>query len=295
MRLFDVSPAGAVLMMHSSWRATLSYQPPGETVERDASWFDWSILADLSADGRTILFNETREGGGAAGSVYLRRSDAAMPIRIGDGFGDAISPDGRWIVSHQGAKLVLLPTGAGEARALKLDGAFDLGAAWMPDGRHFVVAGARPGERYGLYLVDTTTEIVRQFTSGDMWGEAFRPFAISPDGSVVAAMNAKQQAQLYPLSGATPTAVNGVEAGEVPITFSPDGTQLYVARPTALPVRVFRITLATGQRELWKEFAALDPAGVYRIAPILMTRDAAAYAYGTLRNLSDVYVVDGLR
>ena len=37
------------------------------------SWLDWSILADLSSDGRSILFNETREGGGRGSGIYLRK------------------------------------------------------------------------------------------------------------------------------------------------------------------------------------------------------------------------------
>jgi hypothetical protein len=177
---------------------------------------------------------------------------------------------------------------------LKLEGAFDLGASWMPDGRHFVVAGAKAGDKYGLYLIDPMNENARRLTSAEMWGDAYRPFTISPDGSLVAAMNAQQKAQLFALSGAAPVMVPGAEVGEIPISFSADGTQLYVARQNSIPLRVFRITLADGVRELWKEFAPSDAAGVYRIAPLLMTRDASAYAYGTLRNLSDLYVVEGL-
>jgi hypothetical protein len=37
-----------------------------------------------------------------------------------------------------------------------------------------------------------------------------------------------------------------------------------------------------------------DPAGVYKIAPISMTREANAYAYNAFRSLSDLYVAEGL-
>ncbi len=82
MKLFDISGAGRVLLSNGTWRAALLWQPPGEVTERDMSWLDWSIAADLSPDGRTVLFNETREGGGARNAVYLRRADAPSPIRI---------------------------------------------------------------------------------------------------------------------------------------------------------------------------------------------------------------------
>lgn len=294
MRLYDIATNGSVLMMHSTWRATLSYQAPGETVERDASWLDWSIVSDISADGKTLLFNETREGGGASRSVFIRRADAASPVRIGDGFGDALSPDSAWVLTHQGANLVLTPTGPGEPRQLKIEGAFDLGAVWL-DSAHVFLAGAQKGDKYGIYLIDTASETAKRVTTADVSGDAFRPFAVSPDGSVVAAMNAQDQVTLYPVSGGPPVAVAGALGGEIPINFSPDGSQLYVARPSGVPVQVARITLASGLREIWRELTPSDAAGVYRIAPIVMTRDGSAYAYDTLRNLSDLYVVDGLR
>ena len=34
--------------------------------ERDLSWLDWSTVADLSADGKTVLFYEWGEGVGAS-------------------------------------------------------------------------------------------------------------------------------------------------------------------------------------------------------------------------------------
>jgi serine/threonine protein kinase len=296
MKLYDISPAGRVLLSNGMWRAALEYQPPTQTPQRDASWLDWSVLADLSQDGRTVLFNETREGGGAKSAIYLRSPASPTPIRIGDGYGDALSPDGRWVLCHDGPKLVLLPTGAGEARELKIDGAYDLGGVWLPDSRRVVVGGAQKDKAYRLHLIDTLDETDTAITPENIWGEAFRPFAVSPDGRSVAGMTGQQTIALYPTDGsgqATPLA--GTLEGEIPLQWSSDGAALYVYRPTALPVQVFRIALATGGRELWKEFAPADPSGVYKIASICMTRDATAYAYNAFRSLSDLYVAEGLR
>ena len=58
---------------------------------------------------------------------------------------------------------------------------------------------------------------------------------------------------------------------------------------------MFRINLATGARDLWKQFTPTDPAGVYKIAPICMTHDASSYAYDALRTTSDLYVAEGLQ
>jgi Tol biopolymer transport system component len=296
MKLYDLSPAGRALLSNGMPRAALLYQPAGETTERDVSWLDWSILTDIAPDGHELLFNETREGGGARNAVFLRRAGEASPIRLGDGFGDALSPDGKWVLAHAGAKLTLLPTGTGEARELKVSGAFDNGAAWLPDSRRAVIAGALPNGGYRLLLVDTLDETLKPITPEGIWGGTMRPFAVSPDGRSVAGMTANETIALYSIDGsAAPAPIQGSEKGEVPIAWSPDAQSLYVYRPTALPAQVVRITPATGAREPWKQFTPTDPAGVYKIAPVLITPDASAYAYNALRVLNDLYVAEGLR
>ena len=294
-KLFDISSDGRVLMSTGMWRAALEYQGPGETTERDLAWLDWSILADLSADGRSLLFNETREGGGANSGIYLRRTDAPTPVKIGDGQGDALSPDGKLVLSHVGAKLVVLPTGSGEQRELKIEGAFDPGAVWLPDSRHVILAGALKDKGYALHILDTLDETEKPISPENISGEAYRAFAVSPDGRVVAGMTKDETIALYPIEGGNSIAVTGTEKGEVPIQWSADNSALFVYRPTDLPAKVYKITLATGAREQWKQFTPTDPAGVYKIGQICMTRDATAYAYDAFRTMSDLYIAEGLR
>jgi hypothetical protein len=108
-------------------------------------------------------------------------------------------------------------------------------------------------------------------------------------------MTEQQSIALYAVDGSGQgSAVPGVEKGEVPICFAVDGASLYVYRPTVLPPQVTKVELATGLRTPWKEFAPADPAGVYKIAPVLMTPDASAYAFNAFRNLSDLYVAENL-
>ena len=60
-------------------------------------------------------------------------------------------------------------------------------------------------------------------------------------------------------------------------------------------MKVYRLGVDSGQRELWKEIVPSDPAGIEFIGPILMTPDASSYFYTYQRRSSDLYVVDGLR
>ncbi|HYC93991.1 MAG TPA: protein kinase [Thermoanaerobaculia bacterium] len=328
VRIFDLSQNGQTLLSNGTWRAALMWSqrtagvppavsggvpPPvpggaggtpaqtaggdagGPLSERDASWLDWSILNDLSPDGRTILFSETREGGGVKSAVYLRRADAPAPVRLGDGMGDALSPDGKWVLAHHGAKLAVVPTGTGEARELRVEGSFDNGAVWLPDSRRVIVGGAIDKGSYRLYLIDTLDETAKPVSPENIWSGGVRSFAVSPDARFVAGMNAGETIVLYPLDGTAALPVPGVEKGEIPIQWSADGASLFVYRPTALPARVHRVTLATGQRELWRELTAADPAGVYKIAPVTITPDGNAYAYTAMRVLSELYLTEGVR
>lgn len=263
--------------------------------ERDASWLDWSILSDLSPDGRTLLFSETREGGGARSAVYLRRAEVPNPVHLGEGIGDGLSPDGKWVLCHQGQKLVIIPTGSGQARELKVEGAFDHGAVWLTDSRRAVVSGATGKGGYRLFVLDTLDETVKPISPENIWSGGMRAFAVSPDNRRVAGMTADRTIALYSLDGTAPTPLPGAQRAEIPIEWSADGTSLFVYDPTSLPARIHRIDIASGTRELWKEFTPSDPAGVYKIAPVLVTRDGNAYAYNALRVLSDLYVGEGLR
>ena len=68
----------------------------------------------------------------------------------------------------------------------------------------------------------------------------------------------------------------------------------YVHKQGTFPARITRVEVATGRREVWRELAPADPAGVTFVRPIL-TRDARAYVYTYHRYLSDLYLVSGLR
>ncbi|MFL6248598.1 MAG: hypothetical protein ACJ74H_21420, partial [Thermoanaerobaculia bacterium] len=131
--------------------------------------------------------------------------------------------------------------------------------------------------------------------SPEIWGNGARAFAVSPDARYVAGMTPDRTVALYALDGANTAPLAGAVAGEIPIQWSADGAFVFVHDPTVLPARVTRITIATGAREPWKEFMPSDPAGVYRIAPVLITPDGNGYAYNAMRVLSELYVAEGLK
>jgi hypothetical protein len=52
--------------------------------------------------------------------------------------------------------------------------------------------------------------------------------------------------------------------------------------------------VATGRKELWKELKTPDPVGV-QIIQVVMTPDGASYAYSFQRDITTLYLADGLR
>ena len=140
MTIHDISRNGLVLLTADKSRISISALAPGETRERSLSWFDWSLLGDMSADGKTIVFSESGEAEGSNYSIFLRKTDGSPAVRLGDGGFAALSPDGQWVLSSVGspAKLVLLPTGVGEPRQLTDDKTDHFNFAWLPDSKSIV-------------------------------------------------------------------------------------------------------------------------------------------------------------
>jgi serine/threonine protein kinase len=296
LTLHDVSSEGHIVMTRDINRQELLAHTAGEQKERDLSWLDWSNASDISADGKTILFAEAGEGGGAGYSVYIRGTDGSPAVRLGEGSSQALSPDGKWAlaITHISTEpqVVLYPTGAGETKTLPREGLVAQTAHWLPDGKQILMTASEPGHGSRLFLRDLSGGKPRAISP-----EGYRSFnrTVSPDGKFVAARGPDQRLYLYPIAGGEPTAISGLTAEDTPTAWSADGRFLYVYRRRELPAKVYRLDVATGKKELWKELMPADAAGILNISPPMVTLDGKSYAYAYIRTLSDLYLVDGLK
>jgi Tol biopolymer transport system component len=295
LTLHDVWRDGRVLLGRDSWRRGIIGVAPGQTTEHDLTWLDWSYPASLSPDGKSLLFREEGEAGGASYAVYLRKTDGSAAVRLGEGASLALSPDGKWALStraDQPNELFLLPTGPGEARPLAHGTLNHSHATWFPDGTKFIFSGAEPGKGPRLYVQEVQGGDPRPVTPE---GTNVLNFALSHDGRSVAAVASDGKSYIYPIGGGTPRPVPGMAEGEVPIVWGSEDMTLFVYRPGELPAKVYLLSLNTGQRKLWHELVPPDPAGVEYVGPVLPTPDGKAYVYGYRRLLSDLYLVEGLK
>jgi Tol biopolymer transport system component/predicted Ser/Thr protein kinase len=303
LMLLDIWKDGRVLLTRASWRRELVGILSNEAKEKDLSWFDYSYPADLSADGKTLLFDEEGSGGGLSYSksaglayaVYVRNTDGSPAVLLGEGSALALSPDGKWVIAQppgSPAQLRLLPTKSGEPRMLSNDNINHTWAHWFPDGKRIAFSGNEPGHGVRLYVLEIDSAKPKPISPEGVLATAF---FISPDSQFVAGVGPDQKGYLFPVAGGEPQLIPGLDSGEQPITWSDDGHSLYIYQPGEVPARVFRLDVKTGKRTLWRQLVPSDPAGVETIGPILLSPDAKTCVYGYHRTLSDLYLVEGLK
>lgn len=295
LRLHDISRDGQVLLTGDNQSTPISCLVPGELKEQDLSWLNAVRINDLSNDGKSFVFTHFGQSSGANYQVYLRKTFDNSAILLGEGFGGGISPDGKWVSSVLSSppQIVLLPTGAGQARRLETVGIeqFGYSTSWSPDGKSIFFNGKEAGHLSRTYMQTIEGGSPRPVTPEGVTG-----ILVSPDGQLLLArdLDEKKPVEVYPLNGSEPRSIPGLELEDRVIRWGLDGRSLYVYRPRERPLKLFKLSLATGQREPAKEILPADLAGILGPVNVLITPDGRGYIYAFARYLSDLYLVTGL-
>jgi eukaryotic-like serine/threonine-protein kinase len=285
---------GVGLMVTHDERIGIRGVAPGGKQEHDLGWFGWSLLRDMSPDGRKILFEEEAEGGGPNYTVFLRDTDGSPPARIGEGNAMALSPDGKWAVTKpaKGGNLNLVPTGAGEPRQLTHDSTSYSAVRWLPDGQHLLADGIESGHGERDYLIDVSSGNAKPITP-----EGISGIHLSPDSKSTAVVGPDGKWGIWPLDGSGIHLIPGLTLDYYVAGWSGDGRSVYVKSTKASErvAKVYQVNIATGKMELWKTFGIDVGAGATGVGAPLFSRDGTAYAYVYDRTLSQAYVVTGLK
>ena len=296
LELYDVSSDGRALIGHHTIVGRLQGLAPGQTSESDLSWLDSSKPSDLSADGSMVLITEDGEGSGGRPSVYLRATDGSQAVRIGEGYGHALSPDKKWVLARREENgrqtFVLMPTGPGQPRPLAFEGLDVTSGVFTPDSQRIVFDATAPGQPSRLYVADLSGGKPRAVGPP---GTRLQPFTspVSPDGRRVVAIR-EGKVSVLPLDGTgEPREFPGFREGLSRFAqWSSDGRSLYYTErnPRALQVDLYDVE--TGTRRLWKEIP-VDPSLTRTIVRI--TPDGRGYVYSGRTVSSELYLVEGLR
>jgi Tol biopolymer transport system component len=296
MILHDIARDGRVLFASEFQRDGCTGLFPGADTERDLSWLDLSLMTDLSADGKTALISEEGDGGGESYAVYLRKTDGAPAVRLGDGMALSLSPDGKWVLTTQRVapeQLILLPTGAGEPRVLPRGPleTFHIMAGWFPDAQKVAFVANEKGRAARIYVQDVNGGLPRPFLPEGFRLPLGRP--VSPDGKNIVVIDSAERPWLYPVDGGAGQPIPGLGAGDNPSGWSADGRFLYVYNRHGIPT-VYRLEVSSGRKELWKQIRPADTAGFVPFFYVQVTPDGKSYAYTYSRILANLFLADGL-
>lgn len=290
--LYDVARDGRVLLTQMHSRVMMMARPPGEAKERDLSWLETSTPYDISPDGRLLVFVELSQGAGRNPGLYIRRTNGAAAVRLGNCARPALSPDQKWVACIEStpgkSAILLLPTGAGEARRLLNEGLRHDRLEWMPDGQGILFTGTN-----GTEATRTFVQPVGGGPARPVAPVGVRLNAVSPDGlSALSVRAGKIFSQ--PLAGGEARPVAVAAPGEAAIRWTADGRSFFSLVREARRFQVMRTDVASGQKKLWLEIRPVDPVGV-DLSSLVITPDGSSYAYAYQQDISDLFLVTGLR
>ena len=214
--------------------------------------------------------------------------------------GPVLSPDKRRVLALDGGmtanvRFVVLPTGAGEITRLETPGMTEVFCAgWTPDAKQVYFVGD-DGHGWRIYFYDLASRqmhaVTPQISVKSSHGEVH---TLSADGKYIFARDLIGN-EHYPVGGGAPQPVRGWMPDDIWVTWSVDGKSAYVYHDDKTTAPVYRIELATGKRQIVNTVSVSDPAGVTAVVNMRITPDGKAYAYSYNRELSDLYLVAGVR
>jgi eukaryotic-like serine/threonine-protein kinase len=293
LELIDISRQDGALFFRTSIRGHMFGS--GRSKERELSWFDWSTAADISGDGKTLLFYEWGDGARGTPEVYVRTTDGADATRLGAGKALALSPDGQWALAVVGVPkqhLVLLPTGAGDKHVLAAGDIVDFySATFFPDGHRILIAGEASDHVPRSYTQDIDSGALHTIGAKGMIAEV-----VSPDGKRIAAYGLDKRSYLLTANGEEPVIVESSKPGDSLLQWSDDGHALYVRGAGDESADIDRIDLISGRRAAWKRLVPSDRIGLIGVdvQGVCISRDGKSYAYTYWKALHDLYFVPGI-
>ncbi len=292
LNLMNIGHDGRILLTEVSNRMGMRTKLAAEKEEKDLSWLDTSQARDISPDGKMLLFLELSYGDGRNPAIYIRKTDGSPAVHLGDGVRAALSPDGKWVASTVREKgrsqLILLASGAGESRSLTTAGMRYESADWFPDGKRLLFTG---GEK------DRPPRVFAQDSRGG------RPVPITPEGVTGCCVSpdarqivAKRGGKffLYPVNGGDPRALADAAPNESAIRWHASGDSIFVGRMGDTNIELLRMDARTGAKTLLRDLRPPDPLGV-TASSVTVTPDGASYAFSYQRDLSNLFLVTGLK
>lgn len=295
IELFDIASNGQVLLSrHHAQREVLAMLAGYPSERSLVVAGEASMARGITADGRAVLVANQMP---ADYETFAIRADRTGAVRLTSGEAIGISPDGAWAMTGSAdyKTLFVTPLGMGPTRTIpNPDGIEYLSlTTWLPDGRRFIVAGHQGSDPSRGFVCDIATGAGTPFGDSGITWPLFSSPPVSPDGKYAVFQDASGKPKQWPIDGGEAIPIPGTLPEDQPLTFTEDGTALFVAG-RSLPISIERLDLATGRRTPWMTLTPTDPAGL-RYAVAMITPSGKHWTLSTAKLLTDLYLVEGLR
>lgn len=291
LQLRDIARSGKVLMSRGNQRILMATGKLGADSEQDISWLDWSQAAAISADGSSILFDESGTGGGPGYSAFLYKHGSQTPERLGSGRAMDLSADGHWALTQDAmdpSKLALISIDNRTSTPVAGQGFRYRWIKFFPDGQQILSAGNFPGGRPGIYRQQLPRGDPVLVSSSLQLDDA----VIDPAGRFAAGVSDKCAVTVLDLNtGQTRVIPTGRTV--YPVVFI-DANQILSRSMDRKALVLDLLDTRTGQL---KPFRRIQPADSSEIqaARMHVSRNLQAYVYSRLQSYSDLFLVSGLR
>jgi Tol biopolymer transport system component len=292
--LQDISRDGRVMFTNVEQRTKLMFHGANDRQERELSWLDWSLLNDISRDGKLVVFSESGEGAGDNPLVCLRETNGAPAVSLGIGNFPVLSLDGQSVVAPESSpeSIVIYPVGPGRVKRVTLPGFVVSRAGLLRGGKEIWFSANEPSHGPRYYLTDLNGAKPRPITPEGVRASTLG--AILNDEYLVGIQG--NRTVLYPVSGGQPQPLEGVSDEDRIAGWSDDGQFVFVYSRNDYPTKVRQVDRKTGKQKLMTEITASDRAGMnFGINVVSMTGDGKTYAYSFLQELDELHLAEGLK
>lgn len=305
LRLLDTDRTGRWLVDQGASDLSIAIRATHrpDAPSRELSWLGHSVADALSADGKTLLFTERGPSPAGPYVIYARPTDGGPAVRLGNGYGQAISDDSRWALTttrpDRGSDaLVLYPLGPGNPKTLE-GGGLELGAS----------------PAYPADFVDASRVIFRARQGTEPWRTYVQPVAggppvlvshepgfitapMSPDGARFVSRRADGSVWIASVMPGDAVRVPAkITDDQMVVEWTNDGKGLLIAtRQTGL-ASITRLDLATGKETKVADVRPQSPAGFNGFfgRGLFMTPDGETLVVTESRIRSDLFLVGDAR
>ncbi|MBV8093935.1 MAG: winged helix-turn-helix domain-containing protein [Acetobacteraceae bacterium] len=290
LELRDISRSGQILITRSSAHMTMLLGDRAHSPEQDISWLDWSRAAAISADGNTVLFDESGSRGGAGYSVFIRRRGSSSSERVAPGRAMDLSSDGGSVLAQDAAdpsRLSFISVATKTTRPVPSHGFVYRWSKFFPDAREILVFGHYPGKPDGIYRQRLTEppQLVNPLLQLD-------DAVIEPSGRFAAGASEKCEIVILNLADGHIRTIS-LPKMAYPVLFLDSG-RLLIRGVDRKSIPLSILDTATGHSTPFRRIDPADSTGIAQTFPIQFARDLETYVYSRVYVYSDLFLVSGL-